>query len=129
MPIESAPLARRGDSGVHYSPSEHGVRSVEQQVGEHLTQGARINRKIFTRTVACLDAYPLSMQPRLVEVDYRMQQPGHIGVRRPCRASKPGHGAMCNLRNAVDFFFSEHQVMATFVREGVFAFQKIEEVQ
>ncbi len=129
MAMEPAPLARRGDADVHYSASGHSVRGIEQQVGERLPQRARINRKIFARTVAYLDADSLSIKPRLVEINYRMQQPRYIGVLRPCRASRPVHCAVCNLRNTVYFFLGERKVMATRVGEGVFGFQQIEKVQ
>ena len=114
---------------MHDSTCGHSMRGIEQQVGKHLTQGARINQKTFTCTVACLHTDALSIQPRLVEVDDRMQQPRHISVLRPYRASKPVHRAVCDLRNPVYFFLGEREIVATLVREGIFGVQQIEEVQ
>ena len=34
---ESRPLVRSGDSDVHRSPAWHGLSSVQQEIGEHLT--------------------------------------------------------------------------------------------
>ena len=87
------------------------MSSVQQQIGEHLTQGTGINRKVFTRTVASLDLDALRVESRHVKIDYRAQQPWYVSVLWTYGTSEPIHRSVCDLGNAMYFFLCERQVM------------------
>ena len=61
---------------------------IQQEIGKHLTQGTGIDGKVFTRTVASLDLDTLRVEPRLVKIDYRAQQPRYVGVLWTYRAAE-----------------------------------------
>ena len=103
------------------------MSSIEQEIGKHLAQRARIDRKVFTRTVASLDLDALRVQPRPVKIDHRAQQPRYVGVLWTYGTSEPIHRSVDNLGNAVYFFLRERQVMTT--RGRGFRFDEVEEIQ
>ena len=103
------------------------MSSIEQEIGKHLTQGTRIDRKVFTRTVASLDLDTLGVESRRVKIDNRAQQPWYVGVLRTYGTSEPIHRTMCDLGDAMYFFLGERQVMTT--RGRSFGFNEIEQIQ
>ena len=102
------------------------MSSIEQEIGKHLAQRARIDRKVFTRTVACFDPDTQRVQPRPVEIDYRAQQPRYVGVLWTYGTSELIHRPVCDLGDAVYFFLRERQVMAA--RRRSFGFNEVEEI-
>ncbi len=104
------------------------MSSIQQEIGEHLTQRTRIDRKVFTWTVVCFDPDTLGVQPRLVKIDYRAQQPRHVGVLWTDGTSEPIHCPVCDLGNAMYFFFGERQIITTFFRESL-GFHEVEEIE
>ncbi len=124
---ESRPLARPGHSGVHCSPSWHRICSIQQEIGEHLTQGTRIDRKVFTRAVASFNPDALRAQLRHVKIDHGTQQPRYVGVLWTHGTSETIHRPVCDLGNAVNFFLCERQVMTT--RGRCLGFNEVEEIQ